>query len=189
MSYRVNRVEFDDLEQVVRIFKARGLDQAGVLGLFSDESNRRYIIDAFDALPPFTVAEALRLVNAEQRMAALAAFEPEAIVTHMNAKSLDRQTLRKKRIRWDRDLSPRVVDYEDTYELLTYRIKDRIGWDTLDVYVVKCTCPSTNRQYYLYVPEDVAKHQDAIAAVAWTMRFRGRPLTKQEYVDFMYSET
>ena len=189
MSFRVNTVEFSDLEQVLRIFKAQGLDRNDVLGLFSDERNRRVVLERFDRLQPYTVPEAIALRNAEQRMAALAAFAPEEIVSQMKAKRLDQQTVRKRSLRWDENLNPTPVEYADTYELLKLRVKGEHRWQNLDVYVVRCTCPSTDRTFYLYVPEEVARQKDAIAAVAWTMQIDGRPLTRDEYCELLYSET
>jgi hypothetical protein len=41
----------------------------------------------------------------------------------------------------------------------------------------------------LYVPQEVGEYRDAIMAIAWTMRFNGVPLKKEQYLNMMYSET
>ena len=189
MSFRVNGVEFSDLGETLRIDKAQGLSRADVLSYFSLEENRRAVLECYDGLEALSVREAVAFENTEQRMAALASFSPDTILRDLDARSLDRQTIRKRQMRWRGDLEPYEVEFEDTYELLTYRVSGSSPWDELDVFVVKCSCPSTDREYFLYVPGQVAKDEDAIAAVAWTMQLDGKPMTKQQYLELMFSET
>jgi len=187
MRIWVNRVAFGDLRQALRLYKARGLDRETVLSYFSSEENRRVVLAEYVGLEPMTVREALAFENAEQRMAALASFSPEAVVMELNAETLDRQTLKKRQVRWDAQLRPSEVEYEDTYELLAFEVLNRYGNTRL--FVVKCACPSTGRVYFLYVPYAVAQQKDAVAAVAWTFQVEGRPLSKADYLNLMYAET
>lgn len=192
MTYFVNRVKFEDLSTTLRIFKAEEKSKALVLSYFSQEKNRQAVAEKYDSLQPFTVAEALQLSNAEQRMVALRAFDVNTIAQELEAIKLDAQTVKKKHIRWDEHLKPYEVEFEDTYEL--YKVEsEKLGfsysWMDSSIYFVKCNCPSTDREYYLYVAKEAAINEDAIEAIAWTMRFEGKPLTKAQYLNLMYTET
>lgn len=187
MKIWVNRVVFTDLRPALRLYKARGLGRETVLSYFSSDEHRRAVLAEYDALEAMSVREALALENAEQRMAALASFSPESITRELNAETLDRQTLKKRQVRWDPQLRPSAVEYEDSYELFAFEVPNRYG--STRFFVVKCCCPSTGRVYFLYVPYAVAKQKDAVAAVAWTMQVDGRPLSKAEYLSLMYAET
>jgi len=82
--------------------------------------------------------------------------------------------------------------YNDTYEL--YKISAReLGLDEWrfrqkGIYFVKCTCPSTNHNFYLYVPPEIGEKRDAIAAIAWTIQIDGVPITRQQYINLMYAD-
>ncbi|HTF81653.1 MAG TPA: hypothetical protein VL947_08005, partial [Cytophagales bacterium] len=136
--------------------------------------------------------EALALQNAEQRMIALTVFSPDEFISAVNAELLDMQSITKKNIRWDAQLQPYMHVYEDVYSL--YKISAfELGLENIartpSIYFVKCRCTSTDKIYYLYVPEAVAASRDAVEAIAWTYRFNGKPLTKSQYLHLIYSET
>ncbi|NJL15454.1 MAG: hypothetical protein HC913_22230 [Microscillaceae bacterium] len=197
MAFYTQKVKFDDLDTVLRLNKTKGLSLEAVLKNFFSEEIRQQIKESFAGLPPFTVAEALRLSNAEQRMAALGCFSPEAVAQQMAAELkavlVDKKTVQKKQVRWDAQLKPYQYVFEDTYEL--YKISGEAlnlpnAWyERPDVYYVKCQCPSTKRIYYIYVPMEVGQQKDALAAIAWTMRFDNQALTKEQYLHLMYAET
>ncbi|GAB4395415.1 MAG: hypothetical protein OHK0053_03050 [Microscillaceae bacterium] len=197
MAFYTQKVKFEDLEMVLRLNKTKGLSLEAVLKNFSSEETRRQIKESFPALPPFTVPEALQLSNAEQRMAALSCFPPEEVVRQMaadlKAVLVDKQTVQKKQVRWDAQLKPYEYVFEDTYEL--YKISGEafhlpnVWYERPDVYYVKCQCPSTKRMYYIYVPMEVGMKNDALTAIAWTMRFDKQALTKEQYLHLMYAET
>ncbi len=73
MTYKVSRVDFDDLDLVLRIFKARGLRRADVLACFSAESNRRAVIERYHTIEPIDRAAAMALPDVNQRGVALSA--------------------------------------------------------------------------------------------------------------------
>jgi len=193
MNFYVNRVRFEKRKTYARLLRAQGLALADALKLFHHPENRAYIEEHYENLSPYTVREALKLKNAEQRMAALTLLDMETVIREVGAVKLDKQVLEKKQIRWDENGEPYHHVFRDSYELFTMKIKKKETpgvWDfDTDVYFVKCVCPSTDRKYYLYVPPHVGEEKDALGAVAWTMRFNGNPLSKEEYVRFMYSET
>lgn len=193
MAYYINRVRFEDINIVMSIYQQQGRPKAEVLSFFSQPQNREIIEKDYDQTAPIQVKDAIKLANAEQRMVALRSFEPEQVAKELDATLLDSQTIEKKQIRWDKDLKPFEHQYKDTYEL--YKIEGKtLGinewwWREPAIYFVKCECPSTDRLYYLYVPEEAANNKDAIEAIAWTMRFNDQPLTKQQYLNLMYTET
>jgi hypothetical protein len=193
MAFYTKGVRFDTLDVVLKIYRKQAKPKQEVLSFFSATENRQLIEDKYETLPSLTIAEALRLGNAEQRMLALQCFEAEELISDLKAQLLDRQVLTKKQIRWNEQLHPYEHVYEDTYEL--YKIDatalglERQYWYEPAVYIVKCQCTSTNRTYCLYVSDEIAKHCDAVAAIAWTMRFNGNPLSKYQYLNFMYSES
>lgn len=193
MAYYVNRVKFEDIQIVMSIYKQQDRSQEEVLSFFSQPQNREVITSEYENTLPIKVKEAIKLANAEQRMVALRGFEPEQIANELEATLLDSQTIEKKQIRWNKDLKPYNHEYKDTYALYKIEAKtlgvDQWWWREPAIYFVKCECPSTDRLYYLYVPQEAAQNNDAIEAIAWTMRFNDQPLTKQQYLNLMYTET
>lgn len=193
MSYYVNRVRFKNLETVMSIYKQQGKSQEEVLSFFSQPENREIINKEYAQAAPIKVQDAIQLSNAEQRMVALRSFDIEQIVHELDATLLDSQTVEKTQVRWNKDLKPYTHEYSDTYALYKIEAKtlgiDQWWWREPALYFVKCECPSTDRFYYLYVPEEAAKNNDAIEAIAWTMRFNDQPLSKQQYLNLMYAET
>ncbi len=193
MAFYTQGVAFDNLETVLKIYRKQGRSKDEVLSFFSSKVSRQVIQFGYHTVPPLTTAEALCLKNAEQRMIALQCFSVDELVTNLQAQLLDSQTITKTQVRWDAHLRPYTHTYDDTYEL--YKIDadtlglERQSWYEPAIYFVKCQCASSERMYYLYVSEQIAKQQDAIAAIAWTMRFNGLPLTKQQYLNLMYTET
>ncbi|TAF63934.1 MAG: hypothetical protein EAZ55_12570 [Cytophagales bacterium] len=192
--YYSQGIKFEDLTILLRIYKKQEKTLSEVLHLFSQPNSLAMIEMQYEKLLPITIQEALRLDNAEQRMVALRNFSPEELITQINAELIDSQTIEKKQIRWDKDLQPYEYCYKDTYSLYKVAasalgIEERSWWRSLDIYFVKCQCASTDRLYYLYVPAEAAEAKDAITAIAWTMQIEGKPINKEQYLSFMYSET
>lgn len=190
--YYFRKIKFEKLEVLLRLYKKQGKSLMHVLSLFTQEENRRFIQTQYDELTAMTVGEALALPNAEQRMIALTVFDPEEFIAAINAELLNEQSISKKQIRWNEALQPYEHNYTDTYSL--YKISAfELGLENIartpSIYFVKCRCTSTDKIYYLYVPESVAESGDAIEAIAWTYRFDGKPLSKAQYLNLIYSET
>lgn len=195
MGFFTQGIEFEDINSILKIYKKQQRTLAEVLSFFNQESNRKYINAVYEQVTPLTVKEAISLPNSEQRAVALKNFSIEEIVESLKAVLVDKQTVKKSHIRWDENLRPYKHEFEDTYELYkidtnTLGIQSRWAWQSdFEIYFVKCNCTSTNRQYYLYVPMEIGQNKDAIEAIAWTMRFGNQPLTKEQYLNLMYSET
>lgn len=186
-------VAFDSLETVLRIYRRRDLSVEQVLAYFSDETNQQFVKEHYEKLKPITAREALAFANAEQRMAAIRSIPPEEIMQEVNAELVDRQVIQKDQIRWDDNMKPYRHSFKDTYEL--YKIPTaafgirQTNWVKPAIYAVKCNCTSTGRVFYLYVDENAGKAGDAVAAIAWTFRYNGVPLTREQYLNLLYSET
>ncbi len=195
MGFFTQGIEFEDINSVLKIYKKQQRTLAEVLSFFTQEENRNLVSTIYEQVVPLTVKEAISLPNSEQRAVALKSFSIEEIVESLQAVLVDRQVVKKSHIRWDENLKPYKYKFEDTYELYkiaaaTLGIESRWAWQSdFEVYFVKCNCTSTHRQYYLYVPQYIGVKSDAIEAIAWTMRFGNQPLTKQQYLNLMYSET
>jgi hypothetical protein len=187
-------IAFDDLNTVLRIYRKQGKPLQEVLSYFELPTNRAIIEQHYEQLAPITVQEAISFANNEQRMVALRSFEVEEVAEALQATLIDEQTINKKQIRWDKDLKPYDYEFKDTYQLYkipasSLNLESNWRQDDPSVYFVKCQCASTDRQYFLYVPREVGEEKDAITAIAWTMRFNGLPLKKEQYLNLMYSET
>lgn len=192
MAFYTHGVAFDDLITLLRIYKKQDKKSDEILVFFSQESSQQFIKNEYERIPPITVKEAIQLPNAEQRMIALRSFPIDEITRELDAELLDKQTIHKKQVRWNADLKPYPYQYEDTYEL--YKIgASTLGitqfWREPAIYFVKCKCASSERIYFMYVSPEVGEKKDAIEAIAWTMRYNNYPLTKQQYLNLMYTET
>ncbi|MGD1841073.1 MAG: hypothetical protein ACFB0B_09275 [Thermonemataceae bacterium] len=192
--FYTNGIGFESLETVLKVYKKQARPLEEVLAFFSQEDNRKQVQQVYETLPPITIKEALALGNTEQRMIVLRIFTPEEVAQDLPAEKIDSQTIKKKQIRWDENLKPYEYVYEDTYTLHKIAakelgVKERSWWVSPDIFFVQCQCTSTDRMYYLYVPPEAAENGDAIEAIAWTMQIEGQPLTKQQYLNLMYTET
>ncbi|WP_448529154.1 hypothetical protein [Raineya sp.] len=196
--YFTQKVRFQNLEDVLKIYKRQQRPLAEVLSFFTSEANRKKVEELYPQVKPLTVQEALLFENNEQRMLAMRLFSPQEIVENMKAIIIDKQTIHKKQIRWDKHLKPYTYEFMDTYIL--YEIKGKLFVtaennrrnsfiDARNVYVVQCKCTSTGRVYFLYVPDEIGQKGDALEAIAWTMQINGKPITKEQYLNLMYSET
>ena len=149
-----------------------------------------------------TVEEALKVANTEERRTYFDAIGIEKLFKGLDPKLLDKQTIKKSRVRWDDEFNEYTHEFEDVYEL--YEIdgrklydKDRWGNDPRPIYAVRCWCTTTNREYWLYVPREAAVGQqwwsrdegneakaDAIRAIAWTVRID----VPEMYVEKIYRQ-
>jgi len=139
----------------------------------------------WDDIEAITVEEALQERNMERRRVMFDCIGVAKLFSSLEPELLDRQVIEKKRTRWDGNNQPYEHHFEDTYEL--YRIEgsklfkaDPNRSKPDPVYAVRCWCTSTAREYWIYVPAEVAlvkkrwsggiENPDAIRAIAWTIR-------------------
>jgi hypothetical protein len=191
---------------------------------------RDFVEFAWHDISPVTVQEALQQTNAEDRRTYFDAIGVEKLFKELQPELKDKQTIKKKRTRWDDNNDPYEYEFEDVYELYEMPGEklfqaNRWGQSPDPVFAVRCWCTTTNREYWLYVPREAATGQrwsgdnanyDAIRAIAWTIRIDvdmperiyrqgdiivvkkgekttdnqpARHLTKEQYLQLMYSET
>ncbi|HWV72880.1 MAG TPA: hypothetical protein VN040_14225 [Pseudosphingobacterium sp.] len=144
-----------------------------------------FVSEIWDSIDPITVQEALAEKNTERRRVMFDCIGVARLFKELEPELLDRQVLRKSRTRWDSSNKLYVHSFEDTYEL--YRLDGNKLFEPLNkwsranpVYAVRCWCTTTNREYWIYVPETIALNvpewrrsegkPDAIRAIAWTIR-------------------
>lgn len=188
------KVQFDNLDVVLKMFRREQRSLSEVLSFFETPAILDDIRSRYESLPDLTMQEALQQANATQRMLVMSMIDPGKLIEELNAKLLDRQVCKKTQTRWNEDLQPYTRVFDDVYEL--YRIApEKLGIATRNggalpmVYVVKCKCASTDRIYYQYVPNTIGQLNDAVAAIAWTFKLKDTHLSKQQYLDYLYSET
>jgi len=151
-----------------------------------------FVKDMWDDINPITVQEAFEQKNAEMRRIFFDCIGVIELFKAANPKLLDKQVLKKHRKRWDDKNDIYDYEFEDVYELYSVDPNelykgtetDNSRWRARSKYIaVRCWCTTTNREYWIYVPETAAlqdgyrewdeddkKKYDAIKAIAWTIR-------------------
>lgn len=145
-----------------------------------------FVQEVWDSIEPITVTEALNEQNLERRRIMFDCIGVSRLFKEMNPVLLDKQTISKKRIRWNEANEPYQYNYEDTYELYeldSHRLFPLGGPypnRQQNIYAVRCWCTTTAREYWIYVPKEIALNQlfwqtnnfepDAIRAIAWTIK-------------------
>lgn len=184
-----NRSGFD-LTTALRLWKTKYIDDIRDFhrDVITHERLRdfgQFVAECWDSIQPFTVEDALKIQNTEERRIYFDCIGVEKIFKSLNPKLLDKQTITKKRTKWDDNNDPVEYEFEDVYEL--YEIEGTKLFETNQwgqvpnpVYAVRCWCTTTNREYWLYVPTNAALGEywwsaseykpDAIRAIAWTIR-------------------
>jgi len=242
-TYVVNNRSGWDLTTALRLWKTKYADdyrdfQKDVITHEGLHDFDQFVQECWDKIQPFTVEDALKVSNTEERRTYFDAIGIEKLFKQLEPTLLDRQVIKKSRAKWDEEFKEYTYEFEDVYEL--YEIdgsklyeKDRWGRKPENVYAVRCWCTTTNREYWLYVTKEAAlgnnwwrdeddkSKPDAIRAIAWTVRvdvpeeniekiyrqgdiivvkmtdaakvtehsFRPYHLTKEQYLEKMYSET
>jgi len=210
-------VQFEGLETLMRVYRTAGISLELLLAEYVclNSSEPMYleavkqIKEEYNDKEPYSPKEVFQLFsNQEQKMCLLSLFAPEDIAKSLDSVVVNTQTITKKQTRtviMDRDnqndktnldklqidnVGLETIEYDDTYEL--HRSDSKVLGTQNDVYFVKCKDTSTDRVYYLFVDPNAGTDvsTDAIAAIASTMRKdNGDPLSKQEYLELLESET
>lgn len=243
----VNDIEF---REAIQLWKTKYPDfrdfkrEVITSPLLEDFGN--FMEEMWEHIIPVTLKEGFSQDNIEKRRLYFDCIGVETLFKSLNPTLLDSQTIKKKRMNWDDDNNEQLYEFEDTYELYSIpasklQLKDRFNREN-SVYAVRCKCTTTGREYWIYVPQEVAinvndwqlKHHnetgipytdyngiqyipnpDAIRAIAWTVRIdventeriyrqgdiivcklglnsqvvRPYHITKEQYLNLMYSET
>jgi hypothetical protein len=197
-DYIVNNRDGFDLTTALRLWKTKYADdyrdfEKDVITHESLADFNEFVNDCWNKIIPITVEEALKVENSEERRTYFDCIGIEKLFKGLEPTLLDKQTIKKKRTRWDDEFKEYTHEFEDIYEL--YQIdgkklydKDRWGNDPQPIFAVRCWCTTTNREYWLYVPREAALGRnwwsggdgpenipDAIRAIAWTVRIDVQP--------------
>ncbi|MET4545682.1 hypothetical protein ABIE26_003000 [Pedobacter africanus] len=144
-----------------------------------------FVAEVWETIKPVTVEAALSEKNTERRRVMFDCIGVANLFQKLQPEMLDRQVISKTRTRWDGNNKAYEHVFEDIYEL--YRIRDEklfeTGWSwrrPQAIYAVRCWCTTTQREFWIYVPEEAAmsgeltsannRKPDAIQAIAWTIR-------------------
>ena len=187
-NYTVSNREGFELSEALSLWKAKYSDikdlKKDIIIHESLEDFGTFIEEMWDSIEPVTVEQALRKENTEDRRVYFDCIGVQKLFASLEPKLRDKQTIKKKRTKWDDNNDPIEYEFEDVYEL--YEIdgkklfdKDQWGREPNPVYAVRCWCTTTNREYWLYVNLEAATGRrwgthdasyDAIRAIAWTIR-------------------
>ena len=194
-SYTVSGVGGMTLDDAMRLWKTkyptyehfrRAVIKSDALKDFGE-----FVKEMWDHITPISAKAAFEQKNAEMRRLYFDCIGVVELFKSANPKLLDKQVVKKKRMRWDDKNDIYEYDFEDVYELYAVDpnelYKDTedpavMRWRARSNYIaVRCWCTSTQREYWIYVPEDAAlkdgirswddnKEYDAVKAIAWTIR-------------------
>ena len=191
-DYIVNNRSGWDLTTALRLWKTKYQDdyrdfQKEVIVHESLKDFDLFVQECWNRIEPFTVEDALKVANTEERRTYFDAIGIEKLFKQLDPKLLDKQVLKKSRTRWDDEFNEYTYEFEDVYELYEIegtKLYDLNKWGQVPqpIYAVRCWCTTTNREYWLYVPREAAlgaswwqvdnedTKPDAIRAIAWTVR-------------------
>lgn len=148
-----------------------------------------YVSDNWDDAEEVTFEDCFKEKNIEIRRLLFRGIGMEVMMEKLEPELLSKETLTHPNIKWDENNKElkEASDNTEVYEL--YKIDgtkfkskeelDKLNKDSWDykrinnyesVYAVRCWCCSTGREYWIYVPERVARNNSAIEAIAWTVR-------------------
>jgi hypothetical protein len=198
--YRVSNVAGFNMDEALRLWKAkypsyehfrRDIIKTEALKKFGE-----FVMEVWEDISPITPKESFEQGNAERRRVYFDCIGVQKLFEAAKPTLLDAQTIEKKRFRWDDKNDMYEYTFKDVYELysvdpaMLYAGTDATSnsWGVASMsrnkyFAVRCWCTTTNREYWLYVPEDAAlqegfsrwwnesdKKYDAIKAIAWTIR-------------------
>jgi len=206
-DYIVNNRSGFDLTTALKLWKTKYADdyrdfQKEVITHESLNDFDQFVQECWDKIEQVTVEEALKIENTEERRTYFDAIGIEKLFKSLKPKLLDKQAIKKSRVKWDEEFNEYTHEFEDIYELYEIEAtkmfsKDRWGnAPTQNIYAVRCWCTTTNREYWLYVPREAAlgatwwnrdsedSKPDAIRAIAWTVRIN----VPEENVEKIYRQ-
>lgn len=147
-----------------------------------------FVEDVWEDIQPITVGEALKEPHIEKRRVMFDCIGVAKLFQELKPELLDKKVIHKSRTRWNKQNESYLYSFDDTYEL--YKLdaeklfESTPSWGWLQpVFAVRCWCTTTNREYWIYVPEiavygriswpnrqSYPEKPDAVRAIAWTIR-------------------
>lgn len=136
-----------------------------------------YVATVWSDIKPIEVHEAFEQENVEKRRLYFDIIGVDKIFEHAEPELIDMQKVVLNNQRWERDGTPYLQTGIDQYSLYKINGTSLFGstiseWQrrNSNVYAVKCSCTTTGRNYWLYVPRDIGEKESALEAIAWTCR-------------------
>ena len=199
ISYTINRVPNFSFDSAMMIWKTKYSDHKEFKKEIATEyphlSDSPDFVNFLDLIKEewgnydkLNVADAFSVENIEQRRVIFNTIGVENIMRDIDPEVIDKQTIIRSNTVFDYDGNSKVETLEDIYTL--YKIEASKLFDvsklpswrrTNDVFVVKCKDASTEREYWIYVPNQAAENKDAIEAIAWTYSLKNELYTEEIY--------
>ena len=146
--------------------------------------------EMWNDIVPITFQEiAQEIRNIEARRVAIGGLGITNVISQVNPKLIDKQTLSKTTTWINGEGKLETISFNDTYELYEvasedlYKGVENGGWFANNsTHFVKCYCTSTNREYHIWVDKDSVGRTNrpentwqnppinAISAIAWTIQ-------------------
>jgi hypothetical protein len=140
----------------------------------------QFVEGLWDTVEPLSTSTAFQEKNLERRRVFFRCIGVKAIFKNLKPELMDRQVLKLQNNRWDEENQHYVDAIEDVYELYKIDGKEILppegglnnSWrrEQSTVFAVRCWCTTTNREYWIYVPRNIAEKNDALEAIAWTVQ-------------------
>jgi hypothetical protein len=183
LAWSIASVRQFTLDQFMRVNKCRYPEVGGFVRFLNWKTGKmailddtiRYLTHHWDNVEPMTAKEAFQEKNTEKRRIMFQHISPAKIFEQIDPKLIKEETIFKERTRWDKNNKAYKTEYKDSYSL--YEIdpakildveQQRVGNRNTKCYMLKMKDTSTEREYFLYIPEEVGKTGDPIACIAWT---------------------
>jgi hypothetical protein len=179
LTYSVEWYESVPYEKAIRVWKTMYPDfkdfAKNVISCESMQDFGKHCLDIWDNIEILTPKDAFSETNIELRRVFFKAIGIEKIFRELEPELLHEETLELDNLTWDiTEKQARNNKIKDTYSLYKIKQEKLFGphrqWNQSDVYAVKCKCTTTGREYWIYVPSFIGSKNDAIEAIAWTVR-------------------
>ncbi len=180
-TFTVRNVRGIELNEALRLWKTAysSFDEflKSVIIYESLEEFGDYVSTVWSEVKPIEISEAFEQKNTERRRLYFDTIGVDKIFEYVEPELLDQKDVALNNRRWDKDGKEYLQTGIDTYSLYKINGETLFGntiseWQRINntVYAVKCSCTSTGRNYWLYVPREVGEKGSALDAIAWTCR-------------------
>lgn len=180
-SFTVKNVKNIPLEEALQLWKTQYKSFAefmkNVIIYESLEEFGDFVSKRWSKIKPIDVKEAFNQNNVEKRRLYFDTIGVDKIFEKVNTVMLDTRQVALNNCRWDSDGKMYMQTGIDEYSLFKIDAEDLFGstlnsWQKQSntVYAVRCSCTTTGRKYWLYVPAEIGIKGSALDAIAWTCR-------------------
>jgi len=136
-----------------------------------------YVSTVWSDVEPITASEAFEQDNVEKRRLYFDVIGVDEVFKQADPELIDMKEVVLNNQRWEKDGTPYLQTGVDKYTLYKINGTELFGstiseWqrNNSSVYAVKCSCTTTGRNYWLYVPTEIGLKESALEAIAWTCR-------------------